>query len=502
MRKAQIGDVPYRDSVKHLYVGVATVILMAVCGAALALLQLRQAAEMRATAATQNLAVSLANSIEGIIDTIDVAEVAAAYEIGRQLNGGRADAPAIDRFLARHTEHLNHVAHLRATDKRGDVIYGQGSQSPPANVADRDYFIALRDNPYAGLFVASPVTGRLDKKWFWPFARRIELPDGSFGGTVVASVSSDEIERMFAQLRLEPDSVIALRDSERGLIARHVFQGANKVPVGDRRLSPAFLAALQVDRQAGTYVSDDTTLDGHSRLYSYRRSGKYGFTVLVGVPVAAALAEWQRQAAFAALVLVVFVGALLIFSGMIRRAWVRQARYAAALLQLNEAAASREAFVNELMDTSTVAMFLVGTDGIIQRANHRMAEMFRCSIAQLVGAEYVNLSAPAEREKVRQRLQAYVADPTLRVDVERPFWRADGTEFWGHITGNRLNDADGRERGLVAVIEDITERRQLEERVRQLAFQDPLTVPARIVWTRFCNSGRLFHGISLTGFEG
>jgi hypothetical protein len=27
-------------------------------------------------------------------------------------------------------------------------------------------------------------------------------------------------------------------------------------------------------------------------------------------------------------------------------------------------------------------------------------------------------------------------------------------------------------------------------------------VPARIVWTRFCNSGRLFHGISLTGFEG
>ncbi|HRZ47758.1 MAG TPA: hypothetical protein P5555_21495 [Candidatus Paceibacterota bacterium] len=27
-------------------------------------------------------------------------------------------------------------------------------------------------------------------------------------------------------------------------------------------------------------------------------------------------------------------------------------------------------------------------------------------------------------------------------------------------------------------------------------------VPARIVWTRFCNSGCLSHGISLTGFEG
>jgi len=27
-------------------------------------------------------------------------------------------------------------------------------------------------------------------------------------------------------------------------------------------------------------------------------------------------------------------------------------------------------------------------------------------------------------------------------------------------------------------------------------------VPAPIIWTRFCNSGRLSHGISLTGFEG
>lgn len=27
-------------------------------------------------------------------------------------------------------------------------------------------------------------------------------------------------------------------------------------------------------------------------------------------------------------------------------------------------------------------------------------------------------------------------------------------------------------------------------------------VPARIIWTRFCNSGYLLQGISLTGFEG
>jgi len=33
-------------------------------------------------------------------------------------------------------------------------------------------------------------------------------------------------------------------------------------------------------------------------------------------------------------------------------------------------------------------------------------------------------------------------------------------------------------------------------------FEEMARVPAPIIWTRFCNSGRLSHGISLTGFEG
>jgi hypothetical protein len=32
--------------------------------------------------------------------------------------------------------------------------------------------------------------------------------------------------------------------------------------------------------------------------------------------------------------------------------------------------------------------------------------------------------------------------------------------------------------------------------------QCPLVVPAPIVWTRFCNSGRLSQGISLADFKG
>jgi len=40
------------------------------------------------------------------------------------------------------------------------------------------------------------------------------------------------------------------------------------------------------------------------------------------------------------------------------------------------------------------------------------------------------------------------------------------------------------------------------QRLQADPFCGTLFVPARVVWTRFCNSGGLAHGISLTGFEG
>lgn len=43
-------------------------------------------------------------------------------------------------------------------------------------------------------------------------------------------------------------------------------------------------------------------------------------------------------------------------------------------------------------------------------------------------------------------------------------------------------------------------RKHLGEVFRKLAAQKD--VPARIVWTRFCNSGCLSDGISLASFEG
>jgi diguanylate cyclase (GGDEF)-like protein/PAS domain S-box-containing protein len=125
----------------------------------------------------------------------------------------------------------------------------------------------------------------------------------------------------------------------------------------------------------------------------------------------------------------------------------------------------RENFLQQILDTSSVAIFLIDMHGRITLANQRMAEMFRCSVEELQGQEYVALLHPDARDSGRQNIVDLLRNQVPLVTVDRTYWRHDHTEFWGHLTGKRFIDIDGTERGLMGVILDIHERKQAEEKL-------------------------------------
>ncbi|TRZ64213.1 MAG: diguanylate cyclase [Rhodocyclaceae bacterium] len=116
-----------------------------------------------------------------------------------------------------------------------------------------------------------------------------------------------------------------------------------------------------------------------------------------------------------------------------------------------------------IYDTASVAIFDVDMQGVITHANQRMAEMFACSMDSLIGSEYVAHIQPAERELARQKMLDLMGSKVRSVDLERHYRREDGSEFLGNLTGRQVLDDQGHPVGLVGVIADITERRQLEE---------------------------------------
>jgi hypothetical protein len=55
--------------------------------------------------------------------------------------------------------------------------------SPELTLSDRDYFLVHKNNPLAGLFFSHPFRSRInDTKPTIALSRRINKPDGSFGG--------------------------------------------------------------------------------------------------------------------------------------------------------------------------------------------------------------------------------------------------------------------------------------------------------------------------------
>ncbi|MBX9635490.1 MAG: hypothetical protein K2X44_10970, partial [Magnetospirillum sp.] len=254
---------------------------------------------------------------------MDVALQASTDEISRQLAAGKVDLPSISAIMERQVARLSSVAYLRGSDEHGDIIYGPGAITPPANNADRDYFMRLRDEPDLGLLPIKPVIGRISQAWTWPFARRINKPDGSFGGVVFVSIPLEKLETLFAKIQLGDGGVIALRESDMALIYRHTSSGS-QIPVGDKRVTPLFAESLKKNPRSGTFISQADTSDGISRTYSYYANPKFGFIVSVGIAREVVLAEWRQQAELIGGVVAVFSLILLSFSGLIGLAWRRQ----------------------------------------------------------------------------------------------------------------------------------------------------------------------------------
>ncbi|MBS0348841.1 MAG: PAS domain S-box protein [Proteobacteria bacterium] len=135
-----------------------------------------------------------------------------------------------------------------------------------------------------------------------------------------------------------------------------------------------------------------------------------------------------------------------------------------ALAVANSNLAERQALLQQILDTSFVAIFLVNRDGHIALANRRMAEMFQKPMEALVGSDYADLVLATEREPARQRVQAMLANEIPAVDFDRQYQRADGSVFWGHLTCRPFDKA--ADAGVIGVIADISQRKDIEDHER------------------------------------
>jgi diguanylate cyclase (GGDEF)-like protein len=288
---------------------------------------------------TYTLAQTLAGSANA---TIKQADVALLGLVERLENEGRSPRQLLrlEALMKNQRKQLPQLHGLFVYDESGRWLVNSNGPAPSgANNADRGYFIHHRDHVQRSAYVGPPVRSRSTNAWIFTVSRRIDHPDGSFAGIVLATLSLDYFSRLYQSLDIGDNGVITLALDHGTIMVRRPF--FDREVGADVSSSPIF-SSDRLARRSGVATSR-SVVDGVERVSGYQHLDDYPLVMFVAREKSELLAKWRREsltatAIVAFLLLLLSIQGYRLFRLLRQQARVeRQLRTAQSnLLQANE----------------------------------------------------------------------------------------------------------------------------------------------------------------------
>ncbi|MFC1864805.1 PAS domain S-box protein [Chloroflexota bacterium] len=135
--------------------------------------------------------------------------------------------------------------------------------------------------------------------------------------------------------------------------------------------------------------------------------------------------------------------------------------------QMEEALRHSEEKLRRMFESVTDAITITDLNGLITECNERTVSMHRFGFKhEVLGRSAFALIADSDHERAKENLQKTIENRVV-TNIEYTLIRADGTEFPGELSASILKDTSGKPVGFVAITRDITERKQMEEALRE-----------------------------------
>ncbi|CAB3803871.1 hypothetical protein LMG28690_05895 [Paraburkholderia caffeinilytica] len=241
--------------------------------------------------ATSNLSRAMAEQAD---DTFKEADTALLGIVERVQHDGTGPA-ALKRLhdaLVMHQQELPQLAGLFVYDENG--IWIVNSTSAPLNRfnnADREYFIFHRHNADPGPHIGVPVISRSSGKWVIPVSRRINKPDGSFGGVALATIDIDFFKAFYDSLQIGNAGAVALVLNSGVMLIRRPFDV--KVIGKDMRSTELYRYYTTQGPAGAAFIK--SAQDGVTRLNNYRGLRHYPVFVAAALSKDEILHEWWND---------------------------------------------------------------------------------------------------------------------------------------------------------------------------------------------------------------
>ncbi|MDX2762016.1 putative bifunctional diguanylate cyclase/phosphodiesterase [Streptomyces europaeiscabiei] len=162
-----------------------------------------------------------------------------------------------------------------------------------------------------------------------------------------------------------------------------------------------------------------------------------------------------------------------------QRTLAEQEAIARAALEAQGAVAlalhATEARFRAVFEGAAIGIGIADLEGNILQVNGALQRMFGVTEQTMRGRRVPEWKHPEDAPQVWRLYEELVRGDREHYHTEKAFHRPDGTVLWTNLTVSLLRDADGRPQYQLALMEDTTERRLLNLRLRYEATHDALT---------------------------
>ncbi|WP_200375907.1 ATP-binding protein [Thiocystis violacea] len=159
------------------------------------------------------------------------------------------------------------IGNLYFIGPRATIQIAHSPEALNRDVSDREYVRFHMDHPADVPFISVVETGRVTGDYYFRISRRVDQPDGSFGGVVLASLDPRAFAFHFSEMKIGVQSTVALLSTR-----DHKLRARIPEPRPEQWAQPIespLWAALE-QSPVGIYETA-SAVDGVRRLYTYRQ---------------------------------------------------------------------------------------------------------------------------------------------------------------------------------------------------------------------------------------
>jgi PAS domain S-box-containing protein len=383
-----------------------------------------------------------------------------------------------------------------------------------SDTADQEYFRYHRDHDDRVGHIGAPIAGRPDGHWTIPLSRRFNHPDGSLAGVVMAALDMDYFLKFYDRFEMGPNGAIVLLRDDGILLVRRPFVASS---IGSN-LAATQLFLEYLPRAPTGDLETESTIDGITRLASYRRLDNFPLVATAALAKDEVLSPWRRRIRNHAVILGSMVFAIALFGAWLVRQIGRRERTERAmaalaedyrllaenspnmvvrqgadgvrhyvneelearvsartveLSELNHRLIEREAALREsaallqaTFDAAPFAIAVVALDFTLLNWNRAAEDMLGYSSDEMLGLSVLEFTPPEARGELRDVIARVSAGERL-TGIERRRPNRHGQLVDVSVAAAPVFDAEQRVRAVIYTIEDITQKKIVEAQLRQ-----------------------------------